>query len=203
MRDEQIDRLLDEGLKNYSRVEPPGELAERILAARDANRAASRRARLYGAPRRGIKPRPTSLRRWWLWAPIPALAAALIVLALMPRRVAIEPQRTQRDNAKAAEVQPQPVLPSVPSTSASASSATTSAPSAVQSPGPHKRGIVPRRSIHVLTPEELATMTLPDGLFPSAPPPAELSVAPLTVPEIVIAPIEIPAVEPEKGSDSR
>jgi hypothetical protein len=191
MRDEQIDRLLDEGLKSYSRVEPPGELAERILAARDANRAAS--------PARHSSLVTRHLRRWWFWAPIPALAAALIILALIPKRVAIEPQRAQRDNTKVAEVQRQPQ----PATSSSASSATTSAPSAVKSPAPHKRGIVPRRSIHVLTPEELATMTLPDGLFPSAPPPAELSVAPLTVPEIVIAPIEIPAVEPEKGSDSR
>jgi len=68
MERKTVSRLLDAGLKNYSRVEAPGV-----------------------AP--GMPARTRHLRiNWWLWLPAPvAVAAVLTLLAVIPRRPVAPP----------------------------------------------------------------------------------------------------------------
>jgi hypothetical protein len=141
MDKQTIDRLLDEGLKQYSRVEPPADFSARL---EEKLRAASE------------SPGPM---RWWLWLPVPAAVAAALALALIPRP---------------ADVAPPPRL-------------VASMPAASLKPnrGATVRERVPRRSIHVLTPTELAAMRLPPQLITKEPP-AEVTVPDLSIPDLKI-----------------
>lgn len=195
MSDEKIDRLLDEALKNYSRVEPPDGLAERVTAS------------VRGA--RVSKRFPGSVR-WWLWAPIPALAALLVIVGLLARHPGtprVEP-RSPSTGTRAANVRkPEAQKPTVAVEAPRPQPAQTASALSVKR-SPATRVVVPRRSIHVFTPEELATMQLPAELFSGAAPPAELLVPPLAVPEmkvpdVRVSPIEVQPIQPEKGLDPR
>lgn len=146
MNREFFDKLLDEGLKNYSRVDAPDDLAERVRA-----RAAQ------PAPRR---------RPWWVLAPAPIAAAAVLAFVLL-------------------RPQPSEVPPPPPLTAEIASPALApAAPKVVIRANRSKTRVQPRGP-RPLSPEELASVRLPAGLFPSVAPPDEL-----VIPEITVSPLE-------------
>jgi len=209
MNDEQIDRLLDEALKNYSRVEPPAGLTERVAASIRGVPPSGIRERfsgsVRGASRRGDARVP---HRWWLWAPIPALAALVVILGLLARHPGTPRVEPRSHGTEAANTQkPEAQKPTVAVAAPRPQPAQTASALAVKR-SPATRVVVPRRSIRVLTPEELATMHFRADMFPTAPQPAELVVPDLTVPEmkvpdVKVSPIEVQPIQPEKGIDPR
>jgi len=162
MSKDKIDRLLEEGLRNYSRVEPPEDFAARL---RERIEATARPASL--------------LWRWWLWVPAPLAAAALVALwAVLPPPTPVAPPVVRAvmpvaDLRPTAERQPKRISPVAG----------------------HIQVVRWRRSIRVLSPEELASLQLPADLFPKEPPAAELTIPDLSVPEL-----KIPALESEPGT---
>ncbi len=67
MNRDQLDKLIDAGLKQYSHVDPPEQFTERLL-------------------RRAEEPRP---RRRWLWVPVP-VAAAVVLLFVISKPAPLE-----------------------------------------------------------------------------------------------------------------
>ena len=157
MERKTVSRLLDEGLKNYSRVEAPGV-----------------------APGMPARPRHDRIN-WWLWLPAPvAVAAVLTLLAVIPRRPEAPPP-VQRGIAG---TPPAPVF----------AGTQPSRPPSVAMRARRPRSQAPAPSIHVLSPEELAGMELPVGLFPKQPP-RRLASGEIVIPEITIREVTIPDIE--------
>lgn len=169
-----IGRLLDEGLKNYSRVQPPGSLSET-----EAGRA-----------RRVIAP---AAWRWWLWAPAPlAVAALLAAWVLVPRH--------QTAPAPPPALSVHMERPSVAGETPALPAATVRERTAPRHP--RKTAVqasLPARSIRVLSPEELASIEIPADLFPrqSRPQP----VGEIVIPSIAIREVTIPDIETRTMED--
>jgi len=170
---DHVDRLLDEGLKHYSRVEPPEDFAEKVReAAERAGKAAERKV------------------RWWLWAPVPAALAMLLFVTLM--RQAPAPQRPSAAATPSSAPAPSAhVAPAAPQARPAPMIAAVH-PARAAAARPARVPVVPRRprGPRVLTPEELARMAFPAEMF------AAQQAEQLAIPDLAIPELKIPALEP-------
>lgn len=166
MNKETIDRLLDEGLRQYSRVEPPAGFSARL----------EQKIRAEG------ERRPS---RWWMWLPAPVAVAAALALALMPHPAEVLPP------SRLVAAMPVPSVQLTPNRGATTGSPARGGFARVGVAVRERTPVVARRSIHILTPTELASMQLPSQFFPTEPPAA------LTVPDLSISDVKVPALESE------
>ncbi len=160
MNKEFIDKVLDEGLKNYSRVTPPEDLAALVAA-----RAAAAQA---GGPEHWLRVAGGWFpRRWWLWAPAPLAAAAMLAAMLL------------RPPVETPGVRPTATPP--------VAARTVERPAVVKSVAtPPARRLRRRPSgLRVLTAADLAALQLPAELFRKDAA-AEQPLPDLSIPELVI-----------------
>ena len=175
---DEMERLLDAGLENYSRAEPPPGFTERVKRRLEDEPPPVRELLIAGR------------RRRWLLTLAPVPAAAAIALAFLLQPAPLPPPPPARRAAL-----PAPRLAF--STAPAARKAVRHAPVA-------RAGGVPaetERSVRVLTPEELAAMEFPAQLFPlrlNNP----LAVADLDVKPLTIEPLE-EAGGPGRADQSR
>lgn len=185
MERDAIDRLLDEGLKSYSRVEPPEDFTGRVRAAS-----------LHKQTRPGT-------RRWWIWVAAPLAAVALFLLALVlrwpgPGQTAVSIR--VKDTART--VAPAPA-PNAGAKQPPLSDAIVAARKHLPQASRRARQVLARRSIHVLSPEELADVRLPAVFLQPDSNAGHIEMKDLAVPELKVRPIEIEPMEPGGSAQTR
>lgn len=190
MERDAIDRLLDEGLKNYTRVEPAGDFAGQVRAA-------------------GLRGhREPAIRRWWFWLPVPLAAAALILLAVALRwpgagrtTVSVRTAAPAVTSKPAPSITARQAQPRESPRSAAILAAQEHRPRGIAAGGPEKG--TARRSVHVLSPEELADVRLPPAFLQPNSSAGNIEIKDLAVPELKVRPIEVEPMEPGGSAQTR